>query len=128
MKNDYDTLILSTLAHTWILDLDGTIVKHNGHISEGKDTILPGCFDLLGQIPKKDMIIFITSRSLQYKAVTEQFLDENKIRYDYIIYGAPFGERILINDKKESGMETAKSINLQRDAGIFINVVFDPQI
>ncbi len=27
-------LILSTLGHVWILDLDGTIVKHNGYRAE----------------------------------------------------------------------------------------------
>lgn len=35
-------LILSTLAHTWILDLDGTIVKHNGYKLDGTDTLLEG--------------------------------------------------------------------------------------
>ena len=35
-------LLLSTLGHTWIFDLDGTIVKHNGYLIDGKDTLLPG--------------------------------------------------------------------------------------
>ena len=33
---------LSTLGHTWILDIDGTIVKHNGYLIDGEDTFLPG--------------------------------------------------------------------------------------
>ncbi len=37
------------------------------------------------------------------------------IRYDQIIYGAPYGERILLNDRKLSGMETAKAVNVNRD-------------
>ena len=27
------TLTLSPLGHTWILDLDGTIVKHDGYLT-----------------------------------------------------------------------------------------------
>ena len=40
-------LILSTLAHTWILDLDGTIVKHNGYKLDGTDTLLEGAKEFL---------------------------------------------------------------------------------
>ena len=35
-------LILSTLPKTWIFDLDGTILKHNGYKIDGEDTLLPG--------------------------------------------------------------------------------------
>ncbi len=35
-------LVLSSLGHTWILDLDGTILKHNGYKDSGEDTLLPG--------------------------------------------------------------------------------------
>ena len=31
---------MSILPKTWILDLDGTIVKHNGYIEDGFDTLL----------------------------------------------------------------------------------------
>ena len=39
MENE---MILSTLPKTWILDLDGTILKHNGYRTDGRDTVLPG--------------------------------------------------------------------------------------
>ena len=32
------TMTLSTLSKTWIFDLDGTIVKHNGYKIDGYDT------------------------------------------------------------------------------------------
>ena len=35
-------LILSTLPKTWIFDLDGTIVRHNGYKLDGKDSLLAG--------------------------------------------------------------------------------------
>lgn len=37
-----ETIVLSPLPKTWILDLDGTLVKHNGYKLDGHDTLLPG--------------------------------------------------------------------------------------
>ena len=37
------------------------------------------------------------------------------MRYDAIIYGAGYGERILVNDCKPSGLMTALAVNTQRD-------------
>ena len=34
-------LKISTLGHTWILDLDGTLVEHNGY-KTGEDKLLKG--------------------------------------------------------------------------------------
>ena len=108
-------LVLSTLGLTWILDLDGTIVKHNGYKLDGVDTILPGAKEFLASIPEKDMIIFLTSRKEEYRNITEKYLNENNIRYDHIIFGAPYGERILMNDDKPSGLKMSLSLNSIRD-------------
>ena len=118
-------IILSALSHTWILDLDGTIVKHNGYKNKGEDSLLPGVKNFFDSIPATDMVVLITSRKIEYKELTEQFLTENNIRYDHIIYDAPYGERILINDNKPSGLEMAKSICLDRDAGMDFEVKLD---
>ena len=40
LTDKINTLSLSKLPHTWILDLDGTIVKHNGYKLDGKDSLL----------------------------------------------------------------------------------------
>ncbi len=108
------TLTLSPLGHTWLLDLDGSLVVHNGYLGGG-DTWLEGAKEFLQSIPGGDMIIFITSRAPEFRAATEQFLKQNGIRYDHIIFGAPYGERILINDKKPSGLTTAIAVNTDRD-------------
>ena len=55
------TISLSTLPKTWIFDLDGTILKHNGYKIDGKDTLLQGAKEYLDTLPKEDKIIFITS-------------------------------------------------------------------
>ena len=108
-------LTLSTLGHTWIFDLDGTIVKHNGYLIDGQDTLLPGALEFLHNIPEKDMVIIITSREEKYRELTEIFLKNNNIRYDHIIFNAPYGERILVNDDKPSGLKMSYVVSSKRD-------------
>lgn len=106
---------MSKLGHTWILDLDGTIVKHNGYKIDGYDTFLPGAEKFLQSIPEGDMVLFLTSRTKEYAKVTEEFLREHEVHYDLIVYGAPYGERVLVNDAKPSGLRTAVAVNTVRD-------------
>lgn len=119
---------MSALPKTWILDLDGTIVKHNGYKTEGADSLLEGVEDLLSQIKENDMVIFVTSRKREYQEMTERFLDEHGIRYDHIIYEAPYGERILVNDKKPSGLEMAYAFNTKRDKAFDGNIKVNPAL
>lgn len=106
---------MTGLSKTWILDLDGTLLKHNGYKTDGEDTLLEGAYELFKQIREQDMVIIVTSRTEEYKALTEEFLAKNHIRYNSIIYNAPYGERILINDRKPSGRDMAFAINTDRD-------------
>ena len=121
-------LTLSTLGHTWLLDLDGTIVKHNGYKIDGRDSLLDGAKEFLESIPEGDKIIFLTSRKTEYKEKTEKFLKENSIRFDKILYDLPYGERILLNDKKESGMITGIAINKERNSSEFPVITQDSNI
>lgn len=114
---------VSPLGKTWILDLDGTLVKHNGYKIDGKDTWLEGAKEFLLGIPATDKIVLLTSRTDNEKRITEKFLAEHRIRYNDIIYNAPYGERILVNDKKPSGLLTAIAVNTNRDE--FMQDVFE---
>ena len=53
---------VSPIPKTWILDLDGTLVVHDGPYIIGKDQFLPGAREFLNSIPDRDMIIFLTAR------------------------------------------------------------------
>lgn len=106
---------LSPMPKTWILDLDGTLLVHDGPFIMGKDKFLPGAKEFLDSIPKQDMIIFLTARMNYEKEHTLRFLQENNVRYDQIIFNAGQGERILINDNKPDGLKTAIAINTTRD-------------
>ena len=44
-------------------------------------------------------------------------LNKYNIRYDKIIFDIPTGERILINDIKPQGLNTALCWNITRDKG-----------
>lgn len=119
-------LALSPLGHTWFLDLDGTLVSHNGHLADGGDQLLPGALALVKEIPADDLVVIVTSRGEPHRAATEAFLVESGVRYDHIIFGAPFGERIVVNDAKPSGLQTAIAVNAVRDQGLDLRVRVDP--
>ena len=115
MELEPKQLKISPIPKTWILDLDGTLLVHDGLYIMGKDEFLPGAREFLDSIPKRDMIIFLTARSDYEKPHTMRFLKENNVRYDHIIFNAGEGERIMINDMKPDGLVTAYAVNTVRD-------------
>lgn len=128
LRSDMENIVLSKLGHTWILDIDGTIVKHNGYKIDGEDSFLPGAKGFLDGIPKEDMVVFITSRTDEYREKTIEFLKRNSIRFDHIIFNAPYGERILLNDDKPSGLKMGMALNLKRDTFPEMNVTIDEEL
>ncbi|MDE6817158.1 MAG: hypothetical protein K2P71_14170 [Lachnospiraceae bacterium] len=118
-----DDLVLSTMAKTWFFDLDGTIVKHNGYKTDGKDTLLSGAKQYLEGLPDCDRVVLVTSRTEEYREETLRFLKENHIRYDEILFNLPMGERIIVNDRKPSGLDMAVALNMERDQFNLPNIV-----
>ena len=117
-KNNKINLKISKLAHTWFIDLDGTIFKHNKYKDNGFDIIVnSNVRKFFDQISENDILIFTTSRSSSLSKLCERSLKEilNIKQKFTIIYGLPHGERILVNDSKPSGMITSLAINIDRD-------------
>lgn len=110
-----EKLILSTLPKTWIFDLDGTILKHNGYKTDGEDTLFKEAKDYLDKLPKEDRILILTSRLEADREKTMKFLHCHSIRFDDILFGMPMGERIVVNDRKPSGLDMAVALNIDRD-------------
>ena len=119
-----EDLKLSSLPKTWIFDLDGTILVHNGY-KNGGDRILPGVKEFFDKIPETDHILILTARKEEVLESTIEFLKDNGIRYNNILADIPFGERILLNDMKDSGLKTAYAVNLKRDEGLNFSVYID---
>lgn len=128
MEDREQTISVSVLGKTWIFDIDGTLCKHNGYKIDGYDTILPGVKEFFAQLSVADKVILVTSRKTEYAQITEAFLHDNHIRYDAILYDMPYGERILVNDKKPSGLITGIAVNTERDVFMRQRFVIDPNL
>ena len=121
---------LSKLQHTWILDFDGTLVKHNGY-KDGINNIdewLPGALDFLRNIPENDYILILTARedNTNVRQRTIKFIKDAGIRFNDIKFGIPMGERILFNDNKPSGLCCAHVYTPERNQGLKnLSVIFD---
>lgn len=112
-----ETLRLSPLAHTWILDFDGSLVVHNGY-KTGRDEWLPGALEFLKTIPEGDTVIILTAREKAAREKTEVFLRSFGVRYDALFFEIPMGERILLNDDKPSGLPCAYALRPKRNEGL----------
>ena len=115
-------LRLSTLPHTWLIDLDGVVARHNGHLAGG-DTLLPGVRELWASIPDGDCIVVLSARGEAHRAASLAFMTAQGLRVDHALFGLPTGERILINDAKPGGLITALAVNVARDQGLGAIVV-----
>ena len=120
------SITISGLPHTWLIDLDGTILRHNGH-KEGKETLLPGVIEFWRKIPKEDRAILLSARDVAYKEDTLNFLSGFDLWWSDVLFGLPVGERIIINDKKPSGLPAAIAINVDRDVGLHDLFNVDPR-
>ena len=108
-------LEFSPLAKTWILDVDGTLVKHNGYKIDGCDTLLDGVKEFFETLSPDDKVVLLTARKEEYLPALKDFLAKNNIRYDFLLTDMPMGERILVNDRKPSGLDMSFAINKNRD-------------
>lgn len=119
---------VSNLPKTWIFDLDGCLVVHNGY-RNGGDRLLPGVKDLMAQIGPDDRVVLLSAREESEREAALAFLAREGIRVDHAVFGLPVGERILFNDRKPSGLDTALAVNLDRDGGfVGLDVTLDPSL
>lgn len=109
-------VLSKNLSHTWFFDLDGTILKHNGYLTNN-DELLPGVNELWNSIPVGDCIIITSGRSEEYRESSLKILKDNGLRYNHAIFDLPLGERIVINDLKPDGLQTAIAWNVERNKG-----------
>jgi len=106
----------TTLGHTWIFDLDGTILEVNAP-PYTDDKLLPGVNEMWAKIPKDDYIIIMTARPKDIEEQTLKFIRDNNLHYDLAIFGVHHGERIVVNDNKPGGLQTAIAWNVKRNKG-----------
>jgi len=101
------------------------VLEHNGHLKDG-DRLLPGVVEFWANIPIHDAIILLSARDESYREHTLAFIATEGLRFDGALFGLPTGERVLINDRKNSGLPTAFAVNVPRDVGLgVIQVTID---
>ena len=120
-------LELTNLGHTWLLDIDGTLLKHNGY-KTGDEVVLDGVKDFFKSVRDEDKVILLTARPEDVREETEKFLREAGIRYDHIVFGLPTGERILVNDDKPSGRCMGYAVNKKRDEALKVDCFINPKL
>lgn len=119
---------LSALPKTWVFDLDGVLVVHKGHVAGG-DVLLPGVKALMAAIGPDDRVVLLSARDDSFREASLAYLAEQGVRVDHAIFGLPMGERILLNDRKPSGLDMAIAVNLDRNAGLEdVIVSLDPTL
>ena len=109
------------LPNTCFIDIDGVIFQHNGYLNKKEDEYeipLPGVIKFFSSLGSKDRIILCTARKEYFRQRTESSLIAAGIPYDLLIMDLPTGKRILINDRKDSGMNTAFAVNIVRNEGL----------
>jgi hydroxymethylpyrimidine pyrophosphatase-like HAD family hydrolase len=107
---------------TLFIDIDGTILKHHGTFSEismKEATLLPSARERMNEWCSKEYkIILTTGRRESMRETTELQLDNLGIPYDQLVMGLSKGSRIVINDRRPNGDDTAFAINVGRDYGL----------
>lgn len=108
---------------TIFCDIDGTLVKHSTADILSKPnyklTLLSNTIEKLNEWNLKGYIIILTTgRKKSLKKQTIKQLEKAGIFYDKLIMEVGGGRRVLINDRKSDGTDTAFSINLDRNKGL----------
>jgi len=111
---------------TIFCDIDGTLTEHpassqdiSKYNLEQEMRVLSGTREKLWEWDKKGyFIILTTGRKEGMRKSTIEQLKKAGIIYDQLIMGFGGGDRILINDRKLNGRDTAFAINLDRDTGV----------
>lgn len=107
---------------TIFCDIDGTLLKHTGDIllNMKLNEVLPNVNQTIRQWDRNNYrIILTTGRKESTRQQTVDQLKAAGIIYDQLIMGLPNGPRVLINDKKEKGIDnTAYAVNLVRNEGL----------
>jgi ribonucleotide monophosphatase NagD (HAD superfamily) len=114
------------MTKTIFCDIDGTLIKFKEKFNSilDKAEALEYSAETTMQWHRKGYkIILVTGRTEPFRKRTQEQLEESGIIYDQLIMGAGSGERYLINDRTDKLEPTAFSINVERDEGIFPDIL-----
>jgi len=108
---------------TIFLDIDGCILHHYGQGLSGQINhlaqLLPGVLEKLKMWDEAGYtIVLTTGRKESARRKTEKTLCEMGLFWSVLLMGLPRGERVVINDSKTDGTQTARGITVKRNEGL----------
>ena len=107
---------------TIFCDIDGTLIKHFGsHLTQISEppVLLDKTIETIDEWDRKGYnIILTTGRRESCRELTVKQLESLGIFYDQLIMGIGGHDRVLINDRKSNGRDTAFCHNVDRNKGI----------
>lgn len=107
---------------TLFVDIDGTLVENSGQFFNpiwGSTLKINENVETINRLYKsgKVNIILTTSRTTEYKTITEEQLEREGIKYHQIIYNLYHAKRVLINDYASTNpYKSCDSINIKRNS------------
>lgn len=106
---------------TYIIDLDGVLVKSSAKYFKPYWGTSPGIEQNIRAVnqlkDKGNQIVIFTSRTENFRAITEHQLKKNGLLYDFLFMGALHSQRVLVNDFSSSNpFPSAITINVERDS------------
>ncbi|GMM10553.1 hypothetical protein I12421_09300 [Campylobacter lari] len=116
---------------TLFVDIDGTLLENSGQFFSprwGETKKIKENVDAINKLydSHKVNIILTTSRTIDYKNITEEQLKKEGVKYHQIIFGLYHSKRIIINDYALSNpYKSCDSINLKRDSTELANMLED---
>ena len=106
---------------TLFIDLDGCVFKHPGNmnnITEDQE-VLPNVHTKFSEWQSVGCTIIIaTGRPESMRELTKKQLQINGLVYDQLVMGLKNYPRILINDQKPNGTNTAIGYCIDRNVGL----------
>lgn len=111
---------------TIICDLDGTLFRYHENFA---DVLFQETLEVKTGAAEKLVkahclgyyIVLFTGRPESSRALTKRQLENAGIPYDQLIMGIGTGERVLINDRSDSGSNKAWAINVDRKNPEFLD-------
>ena len=107
---------------TIFCDIDGTLVVHDGNQTKqitDLPVLLSGTIETINKWDRQGhRLVLTTGRRESARKTTEKQLSDLGIFYDQLVMGIGGFGRVLINDRKPDGRNTAFSYNIDRNIGI----------
>jgi len=108
----------------FFVDVDGVLLKNSGRYGalnwgNNHEALQDNCETIRLLQENGGQVIVVTSRPEQYRAIVEEVLRENGIRYHAIVMGCHHAQRVIVNDFAASNpYPSCVAVNVPRDGSI----------